>query len=316
MHGRWFNTTVFLLWLTMMSWLVRQKVLPSLLVGEPPNYATILEAQQEQPLVGWRLLWNDRRLGWALSSTTPLPHGLTETNSRLHFNDLPVDEMTPDWLRTIVGPMGRHRAKVPLDAVGTLIFDPLGRLSRFESAIQFQPKVDALKVRGTIDDATLSLTVKAGDFTYDKELPLPGSAMLSDALSPQSQLPGLREGQSWTVKVYSPLLPPNSPLEIVQARVEGKEPMHWEGKTIYAWLVVYRDDSGAASSRPKDSRGRLWVRPEDGTVIKQEVKLLSSTLTLVRLSRGAAASLARSVAQRESARYHGTIDLEDAERNE
>ena len=32
-------------------------------------------------------------------------------------------------------------------------------------------------------------------------------AMLQDAMSPQGLLPGLREGQTWTMEVYGPLRP-------------------------------------------------------------------------------------------------------------
>lgn len=314
MYSRWFNVTVFALWLTMMGWLVSQKVLPALLVGEPPSYATILEAQQEQPVVGWLLFWNGRRLGWAISNTFPLPHGLTQTDSRIHFDDLPLEEMTPEWLRAVVRPLGRQRTGLAMEAVSTLVFDPLGRLSRFESAVQFEPRIDALKVKGTIDGGTLSLTVRAGDFTYDKELPLPGSAMLSDALSPQSRLPGLREGQTWTVEVYSPLLPPNAPLDILQATVEGRRPIHWGGKTVQAWLVVFRDDPGSGRGADAVPRGRLWVHP-DGDVIKQEVTLFGATMTLQRLPPPAAAGLVKAVANRPSSHYDSTKGAIDRPRN-
>ena len=42
MHSWRFNTAVVILWLATMSWLVKEKVLPPLLVGEPPNYSRII----------------------------------------------------------------------------------------------------------------------------------------------------------------------------------------------------------------------------------------------------------------------------------
>lgn len=303
MHSRWFNLTVLFLWLTMMTWLVKQKVLPALLIGEPPSYAEILDARRANPTVGWDLLWDNRKLGWAVSQTLKLPHGLTEVNSLIHFDELPVGEMTPNWLRGVLRPLGNMRARFRMDARSTLVFDALGRLSRFESAVQFEPKVDAMKLRGTIDGGTLSLTVRAGDFTYDKEMPLPNSAMLDDAFSPQSELPGLREGQAWTVEVYSPLLPPNAPMDILEARVEGKDPIQWDDKIIDTWLVVYRKEPGSRASRSNQSEGRMWVHP-DGTVLKQEVKLLNAPLTLVRLSDEAAAALMDKVENDPALSHH------------
>ena len=55
MQGRWFNTAVVLLWLVTMTWLVKEKVLPPLLVGEPPSYSRIVEARRDAPPVGWRM---------------------------------------------------------------------------------------------------------------------------------------------------------------------------------------------------------------------------------------------------------------------
>jgi hypothetical protein len=304
MHNQWFNFAVLVLWLTMMSWLISQKVLPALLVGDPPNYPTILAAQRQQPVVGWLMLWNGERLGWALTRTKPLPHELTEIDSRIHFDQLPIGDMAPDWLRSMFQPLGQMRSKLPMDTVSTLVFDPLGRLCRFESAVQFQPKVDALKVKGSIDGGTLSLIARAGEFAYETEMPMPGKTMLTDSLSPQVRLPGLREGQRWTVEVYSPFRPPNSPREILQAEVEGRQPVRWEGRIVHAWLVVYRSDPGAAISPTEETRGRLWVHP-DGTVIKQEARFFNATMTLTRLPERATRELASTVGNDDELGYDG-----------
>ncbi len=303
MHSRWFNLTVFLLWLTMMTWLVTQKVLPSLFIGEPPSYTEILDARRTTPTVGWNLLWGDHQLGWAVSQTLTLPQGLTEVNSLIHFDELPVGEMTPSWLRGVLRPLGSRYARFRMDTHSTLVFDALGHLSRFESAVQFEPEADAFKLRGTIDGGKLSLMVRAGDFTYDKEMLLPNSAMLDDAFSPQSELPGLREGQKWTVEVYSPLLPPNAPMEILEATVEGRDPIQWDNQIVNTWLVVYRKDPGTRASRSEKSEGKMWVHP-DGTVLKQEVKLLNAPLTLVRLSDKAAMELMNEVENDPTLSYH------------
>ncbi|OHB70676.1 MAG: hypothetical protein A2V70_06150, partial [Planctomycetes bacterium RBG_13_63_9] len=240
MYGRWFNISVVILWLSAMGWLVSQKVLPPLLVGEPPNYRTILAAQQRQPTVAWRMAFNGRQLGWALSTISRLPDEVTEIRSLVHFDELPLAEMTPGWLRTLLRWTKQPNIKLQMDARSTLAIDPLGRLSRFESAVRLDPVDDVVKLYGIVDGSQLRLEVCSGDFSYHALVHLPSDSLPEDALSPQTQLPGLRAGQTWTVPVYSPLRPPNEPLEILQAKVEGIESLVWDGRSVETWLVVYR----------------------------------------------------------------------------
>ena len=116
------------------------------------------------------------------------------------------------------------------------------------------------------------------------------NALAGDSLSPQVCLPGLREGQTWKVPSYSPLRPPNNPVEMLTATVEGLEPFDWNGRPEEVWLVVYRADSGLGMGIDKTPRGRLWVRP-DGTVLGQQVMMLDCKLMFVRLPDRQAAEL-------------------------
>jgi hypothetical protein len=293
MNSTWYNITVVLLWLATMGWLISKKVLPALFVGEPPSYRTVVEAQRRNPVVGWSMDWNDLPIGWALNSTMALPRGLTEVRSKVHFHDLPLREMIPDRLQSFLFP--KEDSNVPLqfhlEATSKLTFDPLQRLTHFESAVAFPPLEDVVKVRGTVEGTQLNITVHTGDLNIETERTLPGKALLNDALSPQSHLPGLREGQTWNVEIYSPLRPPNNPVEILQATVEGRVQTLYDGRTIDVWLVVYRNDPGAGSNRAHAPRGKLWVR-DDGTVVKQQVMIFGSTMTFVRLPPSEAYELA------------------------
>ena len=300
MYSRWYSVAVVLLWLATMTWLITQKVLPALLVGEPPNYRTILEAGRDDLVVGWRMTWDGRPLGWALNTRTPLPQGMTEVQSRIHFTELPLQDLTPDWLHGLLDPKGQLPVELQMDVKSTLVFDSLGQLSRFESSAGFQAMEALIKVRGMIDAGELTLSVRSGDFTYQPEpIPFAGRSMLSDALSPQTHLPGLREGQTWTVKVYSPLRPPSGPLDpppldILEAEVVETERIHWDGQQVDTWHVVYRVDRGAQTGRDRNPRGEAWVRCGDGTVLKQKATVFNSTLIFVRLPDEPARALAAS----------------------
>lgn len=291
MYSRWYNVAVVLLWMGSMGWLVVEKVLPSLLVGDPPNQQRILAAQQDEPASGWQVLWNDRPIGWAISVTGSLPDGMTEVRSLVRFEQLRLAEMVPAFVQQLLG-LGQDLPGIQMEARSTLVFDAFGHLSRFESAVSFPPAADtaALKVRGQIDGAELRLGVYCPDFPPVEQTLRVGRAMLSDAMSPQTHLPGLRAGQEWTVEIYSPLSQASHPTEILHARVEARTPLVWNNRQVDTWLVVFRGDPGGAMGGQSDLRGKLWV-DDRGVVLKQQAMLLGSTLSFVRLPDGKAAAL-------------------------
>ncbi len=290
MYSRWVNMAVLLLWLSTMGWLVTSKVLPPLLVGEPPSFKTIVEAGQSELPVGWQLAMQDRPVGWALTTITAQPDGLTEIASHVHFDELPLAQLAPAWLRSLLRLVDQSSLRQPMDARSVLFLDPLGRLTRFESTIGMETADDLITLKGEIVGSQILLTVRSGDFLYRSEAHLPSGALLSDSLQPHTKLPGLRQGQVWTVPVYSPLRPPNSPLEILQAEVEGKDLLLWEERVEPVWLVVYKNDPGSSLLKRQETRGRLWVR-RDGTVLRHEVGILGAKLTFSRLTDHEALSL-------------------------
>jgi hypothetical protein len=303
MYSRWYNVTVVLLWLAAMTWLTVVKVLPPLLIGDRPGYHAILEARMNEPLVGWELRLKGERLGWALCTIDELPHKLTEIRSRVHFERLPLREIVPEWIAAMVAPFDRSLDSFRLDTESMVIIDPLGRLSQVESAIWIDPMEDAIRLRGTVEENRLKVEIRAGgELMVTRDLDLPSDAILNDTFSPQTQLPGLRIGQKWTVPTYSLLSPYNSPVEILTARVVDMERLFWAGDTVRAWLVVYHSEDGAAVEDRHSLRGRLWVRP-DGTVLKQEVRLLNATMTFVRMPNEMARQLEDRVERESAGKY-------------
>jgi hypothetical protein len=178
-----------------------------------------------------------------------------------------------------------------MDARSVLTIGPLGNLVRFDSTMRVSPFDEVIRVHGMVEGRQLELTVRDGPVSFTNEAFLPADALLCDALTPQTQLPGLRAGQTWTVPVYSPLWPAKTPLEIVHATVEGLEPLLWDGVVEDCWLVVYRSDSGDRAAGNQTARGTLWVR-RDGRVVKQQVVLFDSTITFDRLPDDEAVKLA------------------------
>ncbi|NQU21885.1 MAG: hypothetical protein HQ567_11435 [Candidatus Nealsonbacteria bacterium] len=290
MYSRWFHVAVVLLWLSAMSWLIVKKVLPPLLIGEPPSYQTILWAPERDPTVGWKIRLDRRELGWSLSETSRIPGGMTEVGSRVHLDELPMKPIRK--LGGLLGIDTGNAAVVALvmDVETQLTIDSFGRLTHFRSDTRLNGSRDALVVDGAINDGRLKLAVHSPAFSLPPlEMVLPEDALLDDALSPQTYLPGLRRGQTWTVPVPNPAMAllkaplGEAPLEVLQATVERTEPVDFDGRIEEVWLVVYRRDSGSALGSSEEPQGKLWVR-RDGAVLKQQATFLGQKITFVRMS--------------------------------
>lgn len=290
MSSRWFNTAVVILWLATMTWLVREKVLPPLRIGEPPSYAEIIDAQNHELPVGWELSIDGKRIGWALTDTKKSASGPAEIRGRAHFDSLPIQSVAPGWLQPISRLIGTSTDGLRMDAVSVLELDTLGRLLRFDSTVRLEPGVEAMNMRGIVESGTLQLIASSGGVSLTYEVPLPPKALMSDALSPQSRLPGLHVGQTWSVPVFNPLWPSKNPIEIIRATVEDTQPLFWGGANEEAWVVVYRRDSGSGAEADKLPSGKLWVR-HDGAVLRQEAMLGKSTIQFIRMSDKQAAKL-------------------------
>mgnify|MGYP005843039397 CR=1 FL=1 len=294
MGSRWLNLGIAALWLSTMSWLVVAKVLPPLVVGEPPSHQSVLEAQRHEPPVGWRVELNGRPVGWAVSRAVEAPNELSEVLSRVHFEGFSIDELAPRWLRGLIGADESPLGSISAEVENTLVLDPLGRPLSFDCSIRFDGLDEPVELEGTINGPELELVVRSGTLRYRTTVAVPSGALMGSALSPQSRLPGLRLGQRWTVPVYNPLRP-RQPLEILQAQVVASEPTVWLDRTVETWLVEYRKDAGAELASAGKPRGRLWVvkgGEAAGMVVRQETAFFDSTILFERMATEDAARLA------------------------
>ncbi len=280
MTGRWFNVLVVLFWLATMSWLITAKVLPPLLVGEPPTYRDIIRESADEAPPGpslWHLFFNSREVGWARNETLNRTDGMVEMRGEVHFRHLPWDEISPFRLGSVAELGLGDQQGMSLDAENSVLVDRLGRPEEFRSKLQLGLMPEAIEMQGRVAGNELALTVRIGGFRYPTKLYLPNDAILSDVLSPQPKLPHLKVGQTWTVPVYSPFSPPNQPMQVLKAVVEREETVVWGGRGVRTRVVVYRGDQGAGLGRAQSIHGKAWVRG-DGVVVRQEVNLMQNTL--------------------------------------
>lgn len=294
MNSRWFNISVFALWLTTMSWLVIVKIMPSLMVGDPPDQVATLSAQAEEETVGYEVHWEEDRIGHALIRADRMESGATLIDGQVHFDRLPIRRIFPEALLELLGLNSTVPDEIELAARNQALFQAGGGLQRFESTVSLDPTISVVKIEGFVAGEILILTIRSGGVTYETRRPLPQRAMISDGLMPQTRMLGLSEGRRWTVEVYSPLRPRTSPMEIMQAEVVGRDFITWNGRVENVWLVVYRGDPGSSLARAGKEHAWLWVR-DDGVVLQHRISVLDGSLTFLRMPEDQSRDLEQSI---------------------
>lgn len=300
MFSRKSSLLVFLFWLITMGWLVRTKILPSLLVGRPPNYQQIAAEDPALPdEVQWQISLRGRKLGWANTRVERTNDGVLEFHNRVHLVRLPLAELAPPFLAWLLerveGGNEALRVQIGMEAASMLQVDPLGRPIGFQAQAGFgqrypgAPERDLLEspdflvtIRGTVERDRLQLYIRYGDTVSHTSHWLPPDALVSDALAPLGRLPGLRVGQTWSVPIYSPFRAPSLSLDVLHARVVREEPLEWHGQIVHALLVEYYGDAGSGLSTGRSPRARAWVAP-DSRVLRQELSLAGDWLRFDRV---------------------------------
>ena len=295
-----YRLAVLGLWLATMSWLVIYKILPPLLLGQPPIYASAA-VDRNRPPTGWYLNLNNSRLGWALSETIRQPTDVTVIHSLVHFDGLPLDRLMPSYLWQFAPKSSLIAKGLETDVESKMLINPLDQLQSFDATVKFRPKSgqSLVHIEGNVDGDTLKLSFRAGDMPQQTwPLAMPENK-IRDSFSPETELRGLHLGQTWTIVTYNPLDLPTNPMDLLShraatkvllARVEEKTSMLWNGKTEPVWLVVYRTETSQTPDDDRNVRNRIWVRM-DGTVIRQEVRVGGISLVFSRMADKAAAEI-------------------------
>lgn len=281
MANRIFVGAIIVLWLSSMTWLVTDRILPSLFGGGQPPIA---QAYEDGEAVAWEVQWQGRVVGQAASVRLSGVGGSTDLFNRVVLDEFPVMELAPSWIRAAVGNLG----SMTFDVLTRIEFDPLGKFSSFNSRISLNDMPSILKMSGRIEESYLKLKVRSSDFTHTTRIFLPNSEALSEALFPDAKLPFMHKGRNWQEKVYSPFSSPADPVELVQVEVVEKETIQHHGETRPVMRVEYK--AIAASGIPVNARvqGISWVDPRTGDVLRRDVFFGGSKLRFERLPKEAA----------------------------
>lgn len=281
MANRIFVCAVVVLWLSSMTWLVTDRILPSLFGGGQPP---IVQAYENGEAVAWEVYWQGKSVGQAASVRLQGVGGSTDLYNRVVLNEFPVMQLAPSWIRAAVGNLG----SMTFDVLTRVEFDPLGKFSSFNSRISLNDMPSILRMNGRIEESYLKLKVRSSDFSHATQIFLPNSEALSEALFPDAKLPFMHKGRNWQEKVYSPFTSPADPVELVQVEVVARETIQHHEEVRSVMRVEYK--SITASGIPVNARiqGISWVDPKSGDVLRRDVFFGTSKLRFERLPKEAA----------------------------
>ena len=186
----------------------QEKILPPLLVGDPPSYRTILDVgpTEDEP-VGWDIFLNGKRLGGAVTRTARLADGINQLYCRVVVRELPLAELTPAWIGTFMKVMDSHRtrgaANIGVESEVTIDIDPLNRPINFLSTTRIGPPENdighrsllagmdlTVVMRGKMVGDVMHILMHSGEIEYHTQVTIPPDALIGDVLSPQTRLPG------------------------------------------------------------------------------------------------------------------------------
>ncbi len=304
MNRPWYALLVVLFWLVTTGWLFVAKILPTLIPGAPPGYQALYTADGRLVPVAWTVILDDEPIGWSISQSQRLAEGGMRVESLLHFDRLPLGELLPAWTRLLVRQTIPESTVLAIEGVGRMEIDGDGKLTAFTSSIDLPGSDDHILLTGTVDNGNVTIVIRSGEMRFETKRFLPESMTLGDELAPQATLPGLIPGRRWTVPVYSPLRPAQSPIEILHAEVGGSETIVWEDRLVTVDAVTYRDDP----SSHREPRARLLV-DRAGRVLRQEATTMGRRLAFVRRSDEDAEQLAGRLAERAAAAEQPSVDL-------
>jgi hypothetical protein len=291
MGNRIFVGVVVLLWAGTMSWLMVARILPPFFHGEPPSHG----ARVKDEPVCWQIEYRDEPIGFAVSQVIPGALHTTEVHSRVLLEKIGIRDLAPQWMGSLVRGMG----KISVDTRTRMVLDSLGNLSNFETKVRLNDLPLMMRVLGRVDGPELRLKIQSGEITHEMSYPVPSQMLLTNELIPEPKLLQIYVGRKWQQEVFSPFRSPTNSMEIMQAEVVEEGPMIHNGTTTLARKIEFRSLTGAGVAADNTLRAVIWVA-EDGTVLRQDIYLMSAKLRFVRRTEKSMLDLARNLLDLET----------------
>jgi hypothetical protein len=262
---------ILLFWTIAAGSLFTRDVLPTLVVGTPPDLRTVTKANNRSTQTRWSIQVADSPQGMNLRAVGQL------TTKNVHKRDGYVRLSSEAWFDSVKMLHGTPLATAEgskLEVIGEYEVDATGNLFQFHAAVRDGPPPagELLVLDGHLEENSIRVHAKGflPILNWTKVFPYQPRGMVQNTLGPLDRMPGLHVGQRWETQVISPL---TGRVEIGRVEVTGKRSIYWDDKLVSTLEVVTRVPPFSA---------RTWVRP-DGLVLRQEVPLLMMNLMLDRI---------------------------------
>jgi hypothetical protein len=272
MGNRIFVAAVILLWTGTMSWLMVARILPPFFNGQRPTQAPLVEKEPNC----WRIAFRGQKVGYAVSQTVPGAFGTSEVHSRVLLEGIELRRLWPFQVGSLIHGLSTIR----LDMRTRIMLDSLGSLSTFHTKVQLTDVPMVLNVYGRVEGAELKVELHSGETTHQMIFPVPTNALAANELFPESKLMAVELGRRWQQEVFSPF---KTSLEIVQAEVVSEGTIELDGERVNARRIEYRSLSSSGVAADNTLRSVVWVG-DDGTVLRQDLHLMSTVLRFERRS--------------------------------
>ena len=272
--------SIFIAWLIAMCWLLTTKVMPPMFAGQQPTYQTMLPAVASNDVVWWDIKLNGDSVGTAINHIQRNGDGGGSVETTVELKQLSFDAMIRELTKGAFSFLQRGMDQssfgtMNLKIKSNLEFDVFGELSRFDSKVTIDELSDFIDLSGIVNGEQLRLTIYTKTYAdgspkkiYDNTLKVPQGTLMSDAFTPQPRLARLQVGQTWSFQRYQPMNPAN-PIEMMQATVQRRDSLVWNGDSVTANVVAIRRDPGGSVTAARTPLGYVWAL-KDGTVVRQE----------------------------------------------
>lgn len=235
-------------WLTMMTLLVRQDLVPLWQASQPPSYRSLLEHRLKAERYRMGVFWGGNRLGHSATAIEPEPDGSYQLE-----NDTDLRTPFPGLDRIVL----RSRTQI----------GPQYDLRRFTTDIKTGDLTG--KIQARVEGKRLAIDFRFGENEMTHEVPYEPSGTFSNGLSPFVQMPDLSVGKEWTITSINPM---TGQPDAGTAKVVELETIEWEGAGVETYKVVLTRGSQEAN---------CWI-DRAGRILKEEIPFMSSRLTMVR----------------------------------
>lgn len=268
MPTRWAQAGIVVFWLVMTSLLIRRDVLPRFGFGEL-NYRQLVADRAVTDSTHWSIFWNEKRLGASLTIVRPNPDGsydlLNSTNLSSRVFENQADRPTTQVLVTSEIHVG-----------------PLGKLQRFSSKMNVEGTKLQMSLNGTVKENQMEIETDGLSLLPEKmSFRVSDDVLLLDLFAPLDYIPDLRVGKQWTTRSINPVAlvfsPGNLfgeqklPFEVVTHEVVGTDAISWKQRSWHCYVIEHNHPGG---------RSKTWVRVNDGRVLRHEVPIGGSQLTI------------------------------------